>query len=299
MRGLATALLLLPGIWLIFLTLITPINAATVQSSITVTVFPAVGAACGGQPPAVNLPGYTCFSAASDEFDGDSLNLSKWTIRGDSARDIVSGGTLQISLGMDGGSPSGGGMTGNIGLPNAPAYIELKLSLTPICCGWSYEDWFCNGSVTYSPNHCGDVSAPGVSAETDLYETMFSNNDCIHIHLWQNAAIIDEGGGVPTINGCFGDNMLDGNYHILGLLRIPTPSPNGTLIFYQDGLVIGQGSPDSPCWASPSANGCNPSDGDAFIIGYACFGDATQCATTPSGVVETLDYIRVYCPGCN
>jgi hypothetical protein len=253
------------------------------------------GGGCGGQPPAIPLPGYTCDTAVSDEFNGNSVDTTKWTFNGqDPSFLVVSGGTIKGGVHIVNGNLVGSGFVGNTAIPNAPSYVEVRLQ-TPSLTQWSYEDWFCPKPI----NQCIGVN-PGNSvqaAELDLYETLFSNQDCVHIHLWQNGSIINEGGGVPALNGCFGGNMLDGNFHVLGMQLLPTPPPNGTIIFTMDGSVIVQGSPNSACFVSPIS--CDPGNGLIFIFGMSCL--SGDCNTTPGGqpIIETIDYIRVYCPGCN
>jgi len=252
--------------------------ARTYRGTVTITVT--AGGACGTPSPYVPC-GYTCKTAASDEFNGTILDPTKWLANADPSLNSVSGGYAHI--GVTATSHGGFTSTDAAATGNAPLYIEVRT-------GWSgpglasTATWIC-GSHDWTRCY-----GTGEAGEIDFDEVFVRDLQCVHVHYWVRG-IGDVGdGGYTGAQGCIGSiNVRDGNMHLLGWQILS----NGKMYFWQDGQLISSGSVNTstyPGFTKPTLGG---QGGYHFITGGNCgdCGDGT--------IYQDFDYYRVYCLGCN
>jgi hypothetical protein len=263
------------------------------------------GGCTGGDSPYVPA-GYHCVPGSSDEFNGASVDTSKWIISGSpggqgSGTGIVSDPTdgfvsevmAQVSSdpNVDFNGSTSMGMVSKFPIPDAPMYLEFRRRVNSIAVLMQF--WTNNCSPD---NDC-------VGEETDIDLGPF--NGC-------NQSNTDPGADIYGLcSGMFKHSndgqpqalniSLDGGrvfddsvFHIIMMQRLPDPAPNGTVRYGVDGtwLKTVTNMPDSR-WAFPSLNrsGSN-TDIDHFISNLFC-SNGNGCPYTAS---IDWDYLRVYTP---
>lgn len=235
-------------------------------------------------PPGSAPFGLSLDTSMSDEFNGSSIDTSKWTKGWQGSASCpcdfsnmavsVSGGNLRLVNHLSGGVERPAGIYGNsnvLVMPPQPSYWEVR-AIMPT-----------GGNNTGSSVWAMDVNNAHVPhTEIDLQETLF-NNMCSTVHMWSAGYASDlVSSGQPSVSGtgCGGSGTwTDGNYHIYGLYRA-----NNQLQFYFDGqlanTITASGANSNLVFTSP-ANLILQTDGNNNLQG-------------PEGSTMLVDYSRVY-----
>jgi hypothetical protein len=268
------------------------------------------GSACPGGDSGFVPAGYSCLQSETDEFNGSSIDSTKWGLSG-TPTCAEGGGYLTLSMTNN----STCGVWSKFTLPSAPAYIEWRRRLNPYQTPSSlYQFWTCYSTSTFNGDCIfGHTGNSGISEETDadMGDQCSNTMDpgatnfyslCTDLWGWQNRS--------PTIANFVnfsysGPTIGNGNaFHVIGLQRLPTPAPNGSLIWSVDGCVVktmgaasaytscGQSVPNYPSipgtyWTNPPSGGAGGLD--RFIVELFC-----KTSSCP-GMSIDWDYVRVYC----
>jgi len=262
-------------------------QSASGNLSVTVTPSgsPTGSGACPGGNSGFVPAGYTCNTTLTDEFNGSSLDTSKWTVGWQGSCDpncvfpptnpVVSGGNLQLTsiTNSAANSTQPGGVYSKSTFPPAPSYWEVRVAIPP--------------DVSYQADWMMDlVGVPHI--EIDMQETQF-NNQCANLHDWTAGYTGDlTSSGQPSIsgNGCHGNsNWTDGNFHTYGMHRHVS---GGTVVldFYMDGQLT--------TTITPSGTNAN-----LFATSTAAMVLQVNSKLVANRADTALvDYVRVYCPGC-
>ena len=184
---------------------------ADVSSNLSVNVVPPEATGGCGTPSPYVPAGYTCKTAASDEFNGTTLDSTKWKDLANTSLRYVSGGVLHMQYAPDG---SNGGImgTGNNGSGDAPFYLETRTR-------WpTGEDTGGETNWPFSSDVWQYCSGTGNCGELDVDQRFCANQD-INVWAWRGGGNTWDGAGYTGTVGCLGNsaNMRDGNFHILGV----------------------------------------------------------------------------------
>jgi len=283
--------------------------AANPTANLTVKVTGvSAGGACPGGDSGFVPAGYTCVVSETDEFNGTSIDTSKWGLSG---TPTCSEGGGYLTLTMNNNSSCG--VWSKFNLPSAPAYIEWRRRLNPYQTSNSlYQFWTCYSKSNFNGDCiAGHTGNSGISEETDADMGAQCSNRvdpgatnfyslCTDLWGWQNGSA----NIANFVNASYsGPAIGNGNaFHIIGLQRLATPSPNGTLIWSVDGCVVktmgaasaitscGNTAPNypmswGPYWVTPPSGGAGGND--YFIVELFC--SSGSCPNM------TIDYVRTYC----
>lgn len=205
--------------------------ALRISLAVVVLVLSGLPPAAGGEvtptaiaSPSVDLPGYQL--AWSDEFDGESLDGSRWTVRAGARRDAinsadaisVSGGVLTITTFTSGGTHFTGFIDTAGKVEPTFGFLEARIRFGPSPGEWS-AFWL------QSPTYGTPIGDPAVAgAEIDIAEHRAVNATGIDISAQFSSAVHWDGYGddhksvtsglTPTPPG----PSLSGTWHVYGLL---------------------------------------------------------------------------------
>jgi hypothetical protein len=292
------ALLLAPGLAL----------GADPAANLSVQVVPpsSGGGQCPGGDSGFVPAGYKCVLGSTDEFNGSSVDTSKWDISGTPGgqgpgtglfASPANGYVVASVQPCCGGLPNGFngstsmGMGSKFPIPDAPMYLEFRRQVVPLS-GYSLmQFWTTNCGSRFATNCNGE--------ETDIDMGPF--NGCNQNNMDPGADPFGLCSGMFVWNGgnSFGLNFtLDGpsvrtGWQTIMLQRLPDPAPNGTVRYGVNGVWLKTvtNMPDDR-WLYPSRH-LQPGTGshDFFILNLFC-ANANGC---PGNEID-WDYLRVYTP---
>ncbi len=294
---------------------------AQTAPSVTITATPQSsggGGGGGGAGPCTSndspyVPaGYKCVPGSSDEFNGSSVDTSKWTITGSpggqgAGTGVIEGGgnvtalMTQVSTdpNVDFNGSTSAGLSSKFPIPDAPMYLEFRRTLNPsvvslmqfwisTCKIGGDEGNFvasCTGEETDVDmgqfNGCGQANQPPDASTTGLCSGMFD---------WNNGSNFGffNGGNAGTVSV-----DSDQQPHVVMLQRLPDPAPNGTVRYGVDGVWVKTltNMPDAR-WIYPSKFLNSGATHDVFELDLFC-ANGNGCNFNQS---IAWDYLRTYTP---
>ncbi len=270
---------------------------AQINPSITITAVPVIvtpppppppgGGACAGGDSGFVPAGYKCVESSTDEFNGTSIDTSKWQLTGGDGTGQNGTGQYEangvvhcdMSKAADGGNSSCG-MHSLFPIPDAPMYLEFRRRLVETAL---YQFWI---------NTCFNVSScTGEETDVDMgYQEGGQTFLGSSLFTWDSGASTPYDFGY----GCCFSPLNMGDWFTIGFQRDPNPAPNGTLRFFVNGTLVRTFTdmPDNR-FIYPSKFP-NHSSQDIFQLDYFCTQPGgKQC---PNDGYIDWDYIRVYTP---
>jgi hypothetical protein len=265
------------------------------------------GGACPGGDSGFVPAGYQCVLADTDEFsgssggvtynDGDTIN-GKWQVHvsGYVPSMIQDNGYLASGMYLGGtfNGRTGAGLLGLFNLPDAPSYIEWRRRYVPSqTYGALIQMWTANSI----PNQSG---GPSTQEETDAdmgegcggrgaVPASDPPGNCAGWADWSNPSapqFFDFAyGSIPISNSSA--------WATIGMQRLPTPSPNGSIVITVNGVVQHTFTDAPNYYAFPSLG--HTGLPDIFVQNLFC-ANPSASGGCPDDLEVDLDYVRVYTP---
>jgi len=253
------------------------------------------GTACTSSDSGFVPAGYNCVVGVGDEFNGSTLNTSKWILSGCTDDYTMEGTYVALHMRYPGcfNNYTGGSITGTFNLPDAPSYIEWRRRYVPHqTLGGLVQMWTNNAgtgtghdqSTIYGQEEtdadmgegCGSRGAiPGTdptgecSGWPDLTNPAFP---FFHDYQYGSTAISD-----------------GSDWHVIGMQRLPTPAPNGSVVISLDGTPI------HTMYAN-LVNAFPSSGGTGFPDVFIANMFAGEAHSSGNDMELDIDYVRVYTP---
>jgi hypothetical protein len=250
---------------------------AAPSASLSIQVVPSRSGGCGVTDSPYVPAGYTCDPSLSDEFNGSSLDTSKWSVSSqggpsgnlDAANVTVGGGSLRLALTANGSSYNFGGIGSKFSIPGGPVYVEYRAKL---CCA--------NASGAESNIQLWGRNPTQVT-ELDSPETNCPYGNLAY-YVWS---------GSPNWNLLAAQNFgchipvsaFDGNFHVFGILM-----RNGQVTWYFDGSALQSFTPTG----AASVVYTDAKQFTTEVCQTNCSGGVGNISNLPD--YEYLDYIRTY-----
>ena len=252
---------------------------------------------CPGGDSGFVPAGYNCVESSTEEFNGSSIDTSRWVITGTPGGQgpgtgcisNPSGGYVEAFAVPYSGGTTSCGLKTIFPMPDAPMYLEYRFRFAAYT-RFLYQFWTGNCNL----DACNPV--PSGYAETDIDLGQFNGCNTLNPNASPDGLCSALGGQDFEIDGQ--TNVHDGNWHVIGYQRLPDPAPNGTLNFFVDGTLVrtitGLARDN---WVFPSKYVGTGSWGefgsphDIFDMDQFCVGG---CGNASQEV--DWDYLRVYTP---
>jgi hypothetical protein len=268
------------------------------SGNLSVTVTPSGKGACPGGDSGFVPSGYSCYTAATDEFNGTSLDLSKWQMPGlggnvgggnhcsvdvsppctfDPANTTVGNGVVSMTANLQGdGNVHHGGFSSRSDHagPNAPYYIELRVKeAAPFP-----QQGYMSGGFWWFGQPCSS-SELEIDAGPDSGKSSGGNILLAYNYFDWTCSFSYLG---TSINDASTSLSLD-QFHVYSIW-VPGDS---TVHYYVDGTQYAQLSVPADVNIT----------GRQFLASQqAEYGGGINTSILPA--VYQIDYYRVYCPGC-
>jgi hypothetical protein len=256
------------------------------SGNLSVTVTPPGSGACPGGVSGFVPSGYSCNTAMTDEFNGSSLDTSKWRnglsggqaggagVNGYhfcSSANVVGGGNLQIRAFVSAPDSCTGGVVSANLIPPAPVYVEWRAKMGGTAAGIDWPIWM-----------LGDCVA-GNFAEIDIVDNETGNNNTnLGQFLWNSCSYSQLNNSHTNHVSSFDTGAA---FHVYGLWK----AGDGTLKEYVDGTLVNQVN---------ELGSVFDSQGQRINMEG---GREEGCCINSAGLPQEMDidYVRVYCPGCH